>query len=82
MCNGPICLAQVCETTDNGTYNSMDTPQEFVVCTGWHALCSASTNCTMHGDKADCDCLRVNETHIVETSEIQDTVVKNLTQFE
>jgi hypothetical protein len=34
----------------------------------------------MHGDKADCDCMRVNETHIVYTSEIQDTMVKNLTQ--
>jgi hypothetical protein len=57
-----------------------DVPQEFVMCTGWHALCTVSTNCTMRGDKADCDCMRVNETHIVETSEIQDTMVKNLTQ--
>ena len=77
---GPICLAEVDEKTDNGTHNFIDVPQEFVVCTGWHALCSASTDCIMHGDKADCDCMRVNETHIVETSEIQDTVAKNLTQ--
>lgn len=54
--------------------------QEFVVCTGWHALCSASTDCKMNGDKAACDCLRVNETHIVETTAIQDTAVKRLTQ--
>ena len=55
-------------------------PQELVVCTGWHALCSASTDCRVNGDKADCDCLRVNETHIVMTTEIQDIVVKHLTQ--
>ena len=54
-------------------------PQEFVVCTGWHALCTASTDCKMNGDKANCDCLRVNETHIVATTEIQDTAVKRLT---
>jgi len=80
MIYGPICLAEVSENTDDGTHNIIDVPQKLVVCTGWHALCSASTNCTMHGDKAYCDCMRVNETHIVETSEIQDTVVKNLTQ--
>jgi hypothetical protein len=34
----------------------------------------------MNGDKADCDCLRVNETHIVATTEIQDTAVKRLTE--
>ena len=57
-----------------------DVPQEFVVCTGWHALCSASPDCTMNGDKANCDCLRVNETHIVDTTGIQDAAVKRLTQ--
>lgn len=36
----------------------------------------------MNGDKADCDCFRVNETHIVETTAIQDTAVKRLTQAE
>ena len=54
-------------------------PQEFVVCTGWHALCSASNDCKMNGDKADCGCLRVNEAHIVQTSSIQDAAVKRLT---
>lgn len=55
-------------------------PQPFVVCTGWHALCSASYDCQMNGDKtADCDCLRVNEQHIVETDAIQDIAVKRLT---
>lgn len=54
-------------------------PQELVVCTGWHALCSASPDCRMNGDKADCDCLRVNENHIVMTTEIQDPEVKLLT---
>lgn len=79
MSYGPICLAEVGENTDNGTLDFIEVPQELVLCTGWHALCSASTNCTIDGDKAYCDCMRVNETHIVETSEIQDTVVKNLT---
>ena len=68
------------DRTDNGTQNFIEVPQEFVVCTGWHALCANSTDCTIHGDKAYCDCMRVNETHIVYTSEIQDAVVKNLTQ--
>jgi hypothetical protein len=58
-----------------------DEPQGSVVCTGWHALCTASTDCKMNDDKtrAACDCLRVNETHIVLTGEIQDTAVKSLT---
>ncbi len=54
--------------------------QESVVCTGWHALCSASPDCRRNGDRAKCDCLRVNETHIVETDAIQDPDVKRLTQ--
>ncbi|MFN4143326.1 hypothetical protein [Aestuariivirga sp.] len=54
-------------------------PQLLVVCTGWHALCSASPDCRIKGAKAECDCLRVNETHIVETSEIQDDGVKRIT---
>lgn len=54
-------------------------PQEWVECTGWHALCSASTDCKVNGDKADCPCLRVNETHIVETSAILDAAVRRLT---
>ena len=60
--------------------NSGGVAEFFVVCTGWHALCSASPDCRMNGDKAECDCLRVNETHIVATSEIQDIAVKRLTQ--
>ncbi len=55
-------------------------PQVFVVCTGWHALCTASTDCQRNGDKANCDCLRVNETHIVATEDIQDPLVKRLTR--
>ena len=53
--------------------------QVFVVCTGWHALCSASTDCRMNGDRADCDCLRVDETHIVYTTEIQDAGARTAT---
>jgi hypothetical protein len=80
MSYGPVSLAEVGEKADKGSRNHGDVPQELVVCTGWHALCSASTDCQMHGDKAECDCLRVDETHIVETSEIQDPAVKRLTE--
>lgn len=73
---GPTCLAQ----TGKNTHKPIDEPQGLVVCTGWHALCSASTDCQMDGDKATCDCLRVNEPHIVLTTEIQDAAVKRLTQ--
>lgn len=55
-------------------------PQDFVVCTGWHALCTQSTDCRMIGNQADCDCMRVNEPHIVYTAAIQDAEVKRLTQ--
>lgn len=60
-----------CETTD--------TPEDLVVCTGWHALCSASADCQVTGDIATCACLRVNETHIVQTASIQDPAAKRLT---
>jgi hypothetical protein len=73
----PEPAAQVDEKTDRSTQK---VPQEFVVCTGWHALCTASTDCQMNGDEADCDCLRVNESHVVETTAIQDTAIKRLTQ--
>ncbi|MDD2581607.1 MAG: hypothetical protein PHR66_06400 [Desulfuromonadaceae bacterium] len=69
------------EKTNSSTLAFPDAPQKIVVCTGWHALCSASPDCTMNGDKADCDCMRVNETHIMVTSEIQDAAVKRLTQI-
>ncbi len=82
MLYGPICLAEVGGNTNNSTQNFSDVPQEFVVCTGWHALCSASTDCIRHGDTANCDCYRVNEAHVVETNEIQDNLVKNLTLSE
>lgn len=59
--------------------NGHHTPQEYVVCTGWHALCSEALDCKMNGDKADCDCLKVNESHIVITSVIQDPLIKRLT---
>lgn len=69
-------VARVGVDTDART----DGPQEFVVCTGWHALCSASPDCRVNGNKAACDCLRVNETHIVETSAIRDADVARLTR--
>lgn len=60
--------------------HSVVVPQLLVVCTGWHALCSATTDCQLNGDGADCDCWKVNENHIVETSEIQDVAIKHLTE--
>ena len=67
----PICTAQ-----SRSTHN---VPQPFVACTGWHALCTASADCHVNGDKANCGCLRVNETHVVETDAIQDSAVQHLT---
>lgn len=61
-------------------HDLLDLPQPSVVCTGWHALCTASTDCHISGDKANCECWMVNETHIVETAAIQDVAVKHLTQ--
>lgn len=73
----PICLAQGVKQQDRNSHDSAEEPQAFVVCTGWHALCTYSTDCQMHGDGfADCNCLRVNETHVVQTEEIQDIPVK------
>lgn len=76
MSFGTLCFAESGEKADG---NNRNRPQEFVVCTGWHALCSASFDCRMNGDMADCDCMRVDETHIVLTSDIQDPAVKRLT---
>lgn len=59
--------------------DATDTPQDFVVCTGWHALCSASFDCRMNGSSATCDCLRVDEPHIVETGAIQDPAARRQT---
>jgi hypothetical protein len=61
-------------------HHLVDVPQMFVVCTGWHALCTASPDCQIAGDKAACDCMRVNEPHIVATAEIQDSAAKHLTE--
>lgn len=63
------------------TNSTRNAPQDFVVCTGWHALCTSSPDCKLNGDTATCDCLRVNENHIVATGEIQDAAVKRLTQI-
>lgn len=76
---GPIFSANAVDKMDRKERPAADAPQDAVACTGWHALCSASPDCRMTGDKADCDCLRVNEPHIVATSEIQDPVLKRLT---
>jgi len=73
-------VADIGKKTEGSTHTFPNAPQEFVVCTGWHALCSASPDCRMNGDMADCDCMRVNEAHIVATTEIQDTAVKRLTE--
>lgn len=65
MAYGSICWAEAGQKMDRRGHPSADAPEDAVACTGWHALCSASPDCKMTGDKADCDCLRVNEPHIV-----------------
>lgn len=72
--------ATLAERGGNAAKPPKRAPQDLVVCTGWHALCSGSTDCQVNGDRVDCDCWRVNETHIVETSEIQDLAIKRLTE--
>lgn len=74
-------LTPAAQVAEGNSHNSVNAPQELVVCTGWHALCTASPDCKMNGDQATCDCLRVNETHIVETTEIQDPAIKRMTQI-
>jgi hypothetical protein len=74
--------AETGERAAVGGSESQAVPQDFVVCTGWHALCTSSPDCIRNGDTADCDCLRVNEPHIVATSEIQDPEVKRQTMLE
>ncbi len=77
----PQPVPQVGERMDSRTYSLIDLPQLFVVCTGWHALCTASPDCQHNGiDKASCDCMRVKEQHIVLATTIQDIAVKRLTQ--
>ncbi len=76
----PQRATEVAGKTNSSAHNFPNEPQDFVVCTGWHALCSASFDCQISGDKAYCDCMRVNETHIVETDAIQDTAVKRMTE--
>lgn len=77
---GAAVFAAAGEKTRAGAPDFVDAPQEAVVCNGWHALCSDSPDCRRVGDKARCDCMRVDETHIVETASIQDIAVKRLTQ--
>ena len=59
----------MCWASDNASsikiIKNPNTPQAAVVCTGWHALCDASTDCKVNGNNADCACWRVNENHIV-----------------
>lgn len=56
------------------------TPEEAVVCMGKHALCSASFDCRIRGEMADCDCSPVDEIHIVLTGAIQDVEIKRQTR--
>lgn len=72
-------LVSVLLATAAAACGTTETPQAAVVCSGWHALCSASPDCRVDGDTADCDCLAVNEAHIVETDAIQDPAVKRTT---
>jgi hypothetical protein len=75
----PQAAAQAHGTREDASRGKDGTPQDFVVCTGWHALCTESLDCQVSGDKANCPCARVNENHIVATAEIQDTEAKRRT---
>jgi hypothetical protein len=79
--NPPQPAPQAGQQMGNSTHPFPNAPQDMVVCTGWHALCTSSPDCTREGDIANCDCMRVNETHIVATAEIQDIPIKRLTQL-
>ncbi len=72
----PVCSAQDRHEPNRYSNSTTNVPQPLVICTGWHALCTDSTACQVNGMGANCDCMRVNETHIVETGEIQDQAVK------
>lgn len=77
---GLSCPAVASEKGSVRADHSAVVPQFLVECTGWHALCSASTDCRLTSEGADCDCWAVDETHIVATSEIQDPAIKRLTE--
>lgn len=81
ICFGLLGPAVADEKDDARSSHSVVVPQFLVECTGWHALCSGSTDCQLTSEGADCDCWRVNETHIVATSEIQDPAVKRRTEM-
>lgn len=61
-----------------------DTPQEFVVCRGIHALCSFADHCELSedGQSAACDCWVVEDDFIVVTDAILDPTAKSATQKE
>lgn len=73
--------ARAQQAAKESTHPFPNAPQDFVVCTGWHALCTDSPDCKRNGNMAACDCMRVNETHIVATSEIRNVEVKRLTDI-
>jgi hypothetical protein len=79
MSHPSSCLAEKQGPSAQGL-ESRAVPEVLVPCTGWHAFCGAATDCRMNGNMADCDCLRVNETHLVAPSEIQDPVLRRLTE--
>lgn len=78
---GLACPALAGDKAYTRSENSAVEPQFVVECTGWHALCSATTDCQVTSEGADCDCWRVDERHIVATSEIQDPAVRRLTEL-
>ena len=77
---GLVPLAGTGEKPEPGAGHSAVVPQLGVACTGWHALCSGVTDCQLSNEGAECDCWRVNEPHIVMTSEIPDEKVKRMTE--
>src|SRR5512139_170472 len=79
-------IAFVCVEVLVLTYGSMvcgqepAVPQETVVCTGWHALCSFATDCKVVSDtQANCNCWKVKEQYIVVAADISDAAVREAT---
>lgn len=77
---GTHCLADVLPAKADPAVKPKATPQMLVECTGWHALCSGSVDCQVNATGAECACWRVNEPHIIMSAEIQDPVMKLLTE--
>lgn len=69
LCQG---LTACSNNSANASNQEGPKPQVTVECSGWHALCSLATDCrATGGEQADCACWKVNEQHMIMTSNIK-----------